>query len=69
MAAARAWSRAAAAGKILKRGQKPDDLKSRKVRDLIRDPRTYFAKLYGVGEKFVEMARDLYLDDPLSAGL
>lgn len=63
IAAARAWSRARAEGKIQKQGgprQKAQDA-------LIADPRSHFAALYGVSERYVEMARDLYFDDPVAA--
>jgi hypothetical protein len=59
MAAARAWARAEAEGRVLKQGQKTTDVSSPKVGKLITAPRDHFAALYGASKGYVEMARAL----------
>jgi hypothetical protein len=39
---------------------------SDKVSGLIKNPASHFGKLFGVGEKYVEQARELQKDDALS---
>jgi hypothetical protein len=66
MAAAAAWLRAEAEGQVQtgKGGDRRRKDQSEKFA-LIADPRSHFAKLFAVNEKYVEMARDLLLDDPV----
>jgi hypothetical protein len=64
VAAAEAWSQAAAEGRV-QTGQGGDHKsKPKEGVDLIQSPRDSFAGLFGVGKNYVEMARALWLDDP-----
>jgi hypothetical protein len=66
IAAAEAWSQAAAEGRV--QSCKGGDRREQSDKfALIRDPREVFAKAFGVNEKYVEMARALWLDDPPAA--
>jgi hypothetical protein len=66
MAAADAWLRAEAEGKV-QTGKGGDRRRKDQSETfaLIADPRSHFAKLFAVNKKYVEMARDLLLDDPV----
>lgn len=59
IAAARAWARAEAAGRILKPGENARWKGSPKVGEPqpITDAREHFAALYGVSKNYIEMAR------------
>jgi hypothetical protein len=70
MAAADAWLRAEAEGKVQTKGgdrgnQHTGGKEAKAQSALLADPRSHFGKLFGVGEKYVAMARDLLLDDPV----
>jgi hypothetical protein len=65
IAAADAWVQAEAEGRVETKG---GDRKSKaQSAHLIADPRNHFGKLFGVGEKYVTMARDLLLHDRVAA--
>ncbi|MGH6678878.1 MAG: hypothetical protein ACREDL_08085 [Bradyrhizobium sp.] len=63
IAAADAWLRAEAEGHVQKQGGPRQNAETRRI----ASPRDHFAKLFAVNEKYVEMARDLLLDDPVGA--
>jgi hypothetical protein len=63
VAAAQAWRTAMLEGRVLV-GRGGDRSKA-KSSLLIADPREYFGKLFGVNEKYAEMALELYTEDPL----
>jgi ParB-like chromosome segregation protein Spo0J len=65
IAAAEAWIEAEKAGQV-STGKGGNRTKAQSAL-WISDPRKYFGKLFGVGEKYVEQARALLKDDPLAA--
>jgi hypothetical protein len=65
IAAAEAWIEAEKAGQIAEHGG--DRRSTAHKGHLIKNPRDYFAKLFGVGKNYVEHARALLKDDPLAA--
>jgi hypothetical protein len=59
-AAAEAWKQAHAEGRVLASGETRRRPSSRTLREgLITEPHSHFGKLFGVGEKYVEMAWEL----------
>jgi len=71
VSAARAWKEAEDEGRVQKQGG--DRGKTPKVGELIADPRSHFARLFGVSKNYVEMARRVLdyspeLADEVAAG-
>ncbi len=65
IAAADAWLQGEAEGRVQVGPGRPK--KSPQNAEIIRAPAVHFAKVFGVGEKYVEMGRDLLRDDPVAA--